>query len=362
MPPGWSWGSSGPYDARPGAYPTVPLARLAVPREGAYTGAYIDFGDGEDQVTDRKIKDFARLVGKHQAIIAFSNYWGRGQFPMEQARTIAGTGAVPLIYWDPWANQDDTHRSRFDLAAIERGQWDAYIDAWAREARAFGKPLLVAWGIEMNGNWFPWSGVFHGGGKRVPGSKPPHYEGPEAYKRAYRHVVDRVRAAGAGNISWVFHANNTPDPDRHWNRMAAYYPGSDYVDWLAMSAFGKQYPGRYWVSVKEAILDQYPELATVDPKKPILLAEWGVGEFPRQGDKGAWIREAFWVMQHRLPRLAGAVYWHERWQNGDESYSNLRVNSSRSALGAYRRGVAHAFWLSAPQYGAPGPSLGTRRD
>ena len=41
----------------------------------------------------------------------------------------------------------------------------------------------------------------------------------------------------------------------------------------------------------------------------------------------------------------GAVYWHERWQNLDQSYSNLRVNSSVESLQAYHDGVANSDWL-----------------
>ena len=52
----------------------------------------------------------------------------------------------------------------------------------------------------------------------------------------------------------------------------------------------------------------------------------------------------------RYPRLKAAVFWHERWQNSDESYSNLRVNSSPGALKAYRQGVANPFWLDHPAF------------
>jgi hypothetical protein len=35
-------------------------------------------------------------------------------------------------------------------------------------------------------------------------------------------------------------------------------------------------------------------------------------------------------------KFKAALYWHERWQNADGSYSNLRVNSSVESLNAYR--------------------------
>ena len=47
----------------------------------------------------------------------------------------------------------------------------------------------------------------------------------------------------------------------------------------------------------------------------------------------------------RYPRLKAAVYWHERWQNLDQSYSNLHINSSVESLNAYREGIANPYWL-----------------
>ena len=42
-------------------------------------------------------------------------------------------------------------------------------------------------------------GTYYGGKNPIPG-KPNECEGPENYKKAYRYVVDRVRARGASNI------------------------------------------------------------------------------------------------------------------------------------------------------------------
>lgn len=322
--------------------------RLAVPATGAYNGAYVEFGEGEDQVTLERIDDFAAMVGKRQALIAFANDWARQRFPSEQVRIIQGARAVPLILWYPHNSETNKTDAEFKLEDIIAGRWDAYLDAWGQAARTAGGPLLVSWALEMNGDWYPWSGVRHGGGEPVPGGGPPLAKGPETYQQAYRHVVERVRAAGADNVEWVFHVNNGSWPRAPWNRMAAYYPGSAWVDWLGMSAYGKQFPDPHWVSVRHAILDPYAELAALDPDKPILLAEWGIGEFPRQGSKADWIREAMAAMT-RLPRLKGALYWHERWQNADLHYSNLRVHSSLESLTAFREAIAQPFWLDQPQ-------------
>lgn len=329
------------------ADPTA-VPRLAVPSEGAYTGAYIDFGETEDDVTLEALESFERLVGKRQAIIAFSNFWGEGEFPLRSLKILDAYGAVPLLFWSPWEPPYDSKSSgRFALDRILKGENDAYIDEWGRQAAAWGKPMLVAWGIEMNGVWFPWSGPFYGGGTPIPGTDPVQDQGQETYKRAYRYVVDRVRAQGAHNVQWVYHTNHASSPETSWNQIASYYPGSEYVDWVGISAYGKQFPWQGWYNFEAAYARAYEETVKMAPDKPFILAEWGIGEYA-DGSKAAFITEAFRRMEQDSPRLKAAVYWHERWQNSDLTYSNLRVHSSIEALDAYREAVAKPFWLDRP--------------
>ena len=206
----------------PSASPKAPL-HLVIPKQGAYTGAYIDFGESEDDVTLEQIEGFEEAVGKRQAIVASSSYWGEQSFPLHNLEIITRHNAIPLIYWSPWDKPYVMERGpdRFSLDAIVAGKWDAYIDSWARQAKAFERPIFVAWGLEMNGNWFPWSGYFYGGGKQL--SKDV-YAGPDLYKRAYRYIVDRVRAIGAKNIIWVFHVQNYSYPSDEWNQLAGILP------------------------------------------------------------------------------------------------------------------------------------------
>lgn len=327
-----------------------PPRQITPPKHGAYLGAYLDLGEAEDELTLEKIENFEKLTGRKLAVVACSSFWGEQSFPKRQVEIIALHQAIPLIYWSPWDRpyEQDHGPDRFSLPAILQGRWDAYIDRWADAAKASGHPLLAAWGLEMNGTWFPWSGTFYGGGKEVSG-KTNAWEGPETYKAAYRYVVDRVRARGADNVRWVFHANNYSYPLDDWNALAAYYPGDGYVDWLGLSVYGKQFAKDSWANFADLMDYPYREIGALAPDKPILLAEWGIGEFPQAGDKGAWIRDAMRQMSTKYPRLKAAVFWHERWENEDGSYSNLRVNSSPGALEAYRKGIANSFWRDHPE-------------
>ena len=336
----------------PTAAPPSPQ-QLVVPERGAYTGAYIDFGDTEDDVTIEAIEDFEKMVGKHQAIVASSSYWGEQSFPSDNLNLIARHGSIPLVYWSPWDKpyEEDRGPDRFSLSSILDGKWDTYIDIWASSAKQFGHPFFVSLCNEMNGSWFPWSGCFYGGGKPIPNTNPQQYVGAEYFKKAYRYIVDRVRKNGATNVIWVFHLMNYSYPQDLWNYAAAYYPGPEYVDWIGLSVYGKQYEGDPWSPFAPLLDWPYTEICNLDPNKPIMLTEWGIGEYSESGSKANWIGDGFRAMRSgKYPRLKAAIFWHERWQNEDNSYSNLHVNSSPEALESYRQGVGNPFWIGEPVY------------
>jgi hypothetical protein len=324
---------------------------LAVPANQAYTGAFIDFGPTEDDITIEAIEGFEALVGKHQAIVASSSNWGKNSFPRRNMEIISNYGAVPLLYWLPWESREDwdaKNIDRYNLRDVLAGKYDGYLTRWGDQARDFGRPLLVAWGIEMNGDWFPWSGIFYGGGAPAAEGPADCFAGPELYKQAYRYVVDKVRSRGAKNIQWVLHLNSGTVPNEAWNSYKSYYPGPEYVDWLGLSSYGQQYPNDEWWSVDAVFIDTYKEITAIDPVKPVLLAEWGVANFPESGSMSAWIAEFFRRIPVECPRIHGAVYWHERWQNEDGSWSNLRVNATAETLEEYRKGVASGYWHDRP--------------
>ena len=75
----------------------VPV-ELVLPEKGAYTGAYIDFGDAEEDVTLETIEEFEAMTGKHQAIIASSSYWGEQDFPTNSLNVIWRHKSVPLVF------------------------------------------------------------------------------------------------------------------------------------------------------------------------------------------------------------------------------------------------------------------------
>jgi hypothetical protein len=170
--------------------PAGELPALAVPN-GIYHGAFANFSAGarnEDYVTAQRVRRFAQLAGKRLAWGYFSQQFFRGlAFPRAAATTIWRQGAVPVIRLMPWSQQlENSPEPTFTLARIAAGDFDAPLQAWGRDAAASRIPLVVEFGPEVNGDWFPWNGLYNGG----PGA------GPAIFRAAFQRVVDDIRSGG----------------------------------------------------------------------------------------------------------------------------------------------------------------------
>jgi beta-mannanase len=101
------------------------------------------------------------------------------------------------------------------LADIVAGDSDAYLRSTARWIRSYNRPVYIRFDQEMNGNWFPWSGD------------------PTEYIAAWRHVWNVFHRAGASNVRWIFGPDLLSSvPLAQWESVAAYWPGSRYVNVL----------------------------------------------------------------------------------------------------------------------------------
>ena len=171
----------------------------------------------EHDVTPADVARYEQAIGKKAAWIYFSNNWFESRkFPAAMCGWIRDLGKVPYIRLMLRSDVDQRHAEKnFTLQKIIAGEFDVDLRAWAREAKKFGSPLLVEWGTEPNGDWFGWNGKWNGGVS----------EGPKRYVAAYRHIVDLMRAEGADNLTWVWHANWFDEPEREWNRFENYFPG-----------------------------------------------------------------------------------------------------------------------------------------
>jgi mannan endo-1,4-beta-mannosidase len=149
---------------------------------------------------------------------------------------------LPLAFAGPAEPLIQIEPRHAPLTAVAAGRYDGWLSGLARQAKAFGKPLILGWAPEMNGPWYAW------GYQRVT---------PAVYVAAWRHVVTVFRKAGASNVSWLWTVNVvTPGV----SAAADWWPGSKwagtvgidgYIDTKSQSYAGKIAPTvaavrRFW--------------------------------------------------------------------------------------------------------------------
>jgi len=311
----------------------------------------------EDDITLNDVRSYEKAAGKKVVWVYFSNNWYRSRaFPLAKAKWIRSSGAVPyirLMLRD--RPEQDRPNKIFTLARILKGDFDADIRSWARAARAFGSALIVEYGTEVNGRWFPWNGYWNGGGKTNGYGDPTYPDGPERFRDAYRRIISFMRNEGAGNITWVFHLNNSDWPAVPWNRFRNYYPGDAYVDWIGVSAYGALTPMEDEWPLFRAMMDEvYPKMKALTASKPMAVLEFGATKGNRLGDQAAWAQKALTdLIGLRWPRIFGFSWWNEAWENDDnpDHDTSMRLQDNPALATVFKKQVGgNARVLGRPLY------------
>jgi hypothetical protein len=226
--------------------------------------------------------------------------------PMPKHFRAVPPGSIPLVSWR------GTH-----YADILNGSQDDLIAGDAAALNAYGNPLLLRFAWEMNGDWFDWGG-------------PNNPEGADGYIRAWRHVHDIFAAAGATNVGWVWCINWNDNPETPSNGANLYYPGDDYVDWIAVDGFSGA--GESPEHLFGAFLQEYAG------RKPLMIAETAVTD----SNKAAWIADLdTWIKAH--PQIQALVWFDTDLETGGGK-ENWRIDANAAELAAYRRLVNDPYY------------------
>ncbi|HMD59938.1 MAG TPA: glycosyl hydrolase [Opitutaceae bacterium] len=149
----------------------------------------------------------------------------QGKLLDEQFRDVLAPGTA---LYDHWCAQVDT------IAAFLKQLQDAHV------------PVLWRPYHEMNGDWFWWGGR----------------TGEYSTIALYRQIFDRlVNHHHLNNLIWVWSMDRPSQPGREH---AKYFPGSQYVDVLALDVYGNDFNQSY-----------YDSLVSLSGGKPLALAEVG---------------------------------------------------------------------------------------
>lgn len=170
-------------------------------------------------------------------------------WPANFAGLCKANGVTPFVEMEPWY----TTSSWPAFTSIAAGAFDAYLQAVATSARAFGAPVYMTYAHEQNGSWYPWGS---GGAEKVT---------PAQWVASWQHVVS-VMSAIAPNIEWVWAPNNADV-----GGVEPFYPGDAYVSVAGWDAYLQNASQTYSNFLAQTVT-QIKALTG----KPIWLAETGI--------------------------------------------------------------------------------------
>jgi mannan endo-1,4-beta-mannosidase len=287
--------------------------------------------------------------GKKHAVVTLFTDWTNSTKIMNnlfgmQLPNIWKNGNVPLVTWEPFTGG----RTPAEIEArIAAGQYDAYIKAWAGRMKTFlagpdgalgnadDRRAYIRLAHEMNGNWYPWSAAVGG-------------NDPASFVAMWQRVVtffDQL-GLGAGHLQWIWCVNND---DVGGFPAEQFYPGHNYVDWVAIDGYnwGGSEAWSVWKSPAQTYDAMLARVRLIAPAKPIALTEFASttagGDVVR---KSQWITDLFayvsteniklisWFNEDKETDWAffGGAGGDEQFKSGRTTYRSYK--SYRTAVGS----------------------------
>ena len=314
----------------------IPLRTLAEPPAGSYYhGVFPGSKDGMGaDVTLSDVKTYEHSVGKPLAWVYFWNNWYEDpRFPYQTASWIRANGSVPYIRMmllsSPTIPRPDPV---YSLKNIIDGNFDPLLRNWMQDARKFGSPVIAEYGVEVDGWWFPWNGLYNKEG----GS---YADSVARFREAYRHIILIAREEGAYNIRWVFHVDPWDEPVADWNKFENYYPGDEWIDWVGASVYGRQLPSDpAGISFRYQMDWVYGRMQRMT-QKPFIVCEFGT---IKDAHQTAWTTAAFSdLLGGRWPKVIGFSWWNATFKNDPVTgrQSNMQVQENPQLQAIFRHYV-----------------------
>lgn len=239
--------------------------------------------------------------------------------PTAELDAIAGREATALITIEPWEPAAGVNQPEYSLARIADGAFDTDLRRWGAALASWGEPVLVRFGHEMNGSWYPWAIGVNG-------------NTADDYRRAWTHMRTVIRDAGATNVSFVWAPNVVVGGVAGF---ADAYPGADQVDVLGLDGYNwGDGQGFTWTSPADLFTSSLTALRELPGEHPILISEVGCADDPDTSRKATWITDLLSMLAEQ-PRVTGVV-----WFQVDKE-RDWRFDSSTASAAAFSDALAN---------------------
>jgi mannan endo-1,4-beta-mannosidase len=287
-----------------------PVVRASLPPSPAsYLGVFEDGSPPGYQ----PIAEFAQATGRRPNLVGYYSGWAE-PFLASYAQMIRRHGVIPYVQIDP---------TLASVSAIADGDYDIYLRTYADAVRAFGHPVVIGFGHEMNADWYSW------GYRNVP---------PSTFVAAWQHIVTLFRNQGADNVTWLWTLE--ADEAGKTGPVEDWWPGPNYVNWVGIDGYYYR-PTDTFASVFGKTIDQVRRFTN----KPVLLSETAVGPVAGQTLK---IPDLFAGM-HKYKTLGLVWFDKDKAALGGVLNQNWRIEGNRVAEESFRLGVRDDLARSGPQ-------------
>jgi hypothetical protein len=344
------------------------LAPFEPPDGFAYHGMFIRLWESDDpRVGDSRpfgtrLQDsiVTEMAGKSPAIMLVPTTWQTetgDPIPFANAldeirrfESFGGRRITPFLKWNAQSGWEDNQASYRGIMTkdVAAGSLDTYIRQYARDVRAWGRPIFISpVCAEFNGNW--WRSC-------SPLANPAITHAD--FTNSWRRVVELFRQEGATNVAWVWNPVLIPDLDS----IEPYWPGDNFVDWAGIDHYDKFTPADMEPAYRFAVAHG----------KPFFIGEWGVRLHTstlNATQQQQWL-EAMFAFYESHPKVKAIVYYnynqrfyeedaahmaghvnlyegqvnyHPHRNNGD---SRLLAESGAAFRATYARRISHPRYLS----------------
>lgn len=258
----------------------------------------------------------ALLAGESPSLVLSYQDFGQAP-PIAELDSVAARGATSIITWEPWRWGGGVDQPAYSNARILAGDHDAYLRQWGAALAAWGRPVLLRYAHEMNGDWYPWAEGVNG---NAPGSSAA----------AWRHVHDVVESQGATNVSWVWSPNV---PYSGSTDLEGLFPGTARVDVVALDGYnwGTAASWSTWTTPSALFGPGLAQVRALAPGAPVLIAETASAE--AGGSKAEW-NSALISYLSAQSDVTGVV-----WFDHDKEV-DWRIGSSSSSAEAFAAALA----------------------
>jgi len=247
--------------------------------------------------------------------------WG-DNFPAAEIKKLRADGAILVLTWEPHFAKGPEPGL---LGGIGDGKYDSYMGAMAAAIKKYGRPVMLRWGHEPNGDWYAWSGALNG-------------HEPGTYIKAWRRMAGIMRAGAGPKVKLVFSVNGEDKPDEEWNRFEKYYPGPEYADAVGLDIYnwGDSREWSSWRRPQELLKDPYARALAMAPDKPLFLTE--VAACTGGGVKSVWLMRLFYRLETRYTAVKGFM-----WFDYDKE-CDWRLSSDPASANLYGRKAAEGYF------------------